>query len=114
MITISSFNESNRNFTLHGNVTKSTKLQGYSKNRTIGSKVRQRWIAKYDTYSIEVLAISESDFKKLEEFFLKRELLSLSFDGADHYATLVGDSLNFTDFENEHGDIFYKGTLELE
>lgn len=114
MITLTDFYDNTTKISFYGNVNPSTKLQGYTKNRTIGGKVKQRWIGAYNTFSIEILVIDKTNYDSLKKIFEDRSLLHINNDGEEYYATLVGDTLSLTDFEDKDGKTYYRGNIELE
>ena len=114
MITFTDFYDSARKLSFYGNIKPSTKLQGYTKNRTIGGKVKQRWLGSFNTFGVEVLVMDRENFEALERMFEDRTLLCINNDGEEKYATIVGDTLSFDEFEDSDGEIYYRGNLELE
>lgn len=116
MIRIHQFEDEKNEIIIYGALKRTPKLQSYSKNRTIGSRIKQRWIGSYDTISIEVFAISKEDYEAtILELFKNRVLLTIIEENGDEsYGTLVGDSLNLSTFVDVDEKEYYKGTLDFE
>ncbi|MGL5049503.1 MAG: hypothetical protein ACRC6E_02565, partial [Fusobacteriaceae bacterium] len=76
---------------------KQMKKQGYSKNRTIGNKVKQRWLNEYSTSTVEFTTMSQEDYDILTDLFYASEQL-LIFDtmlSKNVTGYITGDTLGF-------------------
>jgi hypothetical protein len=101
-------------FQCYGELNTNLNLQGYTKNRTIGGKLKQRWIGRYNTSTVAIVALSEAAYSTLESMFLDRAMLQVKDDSTEVYGVLVGDSLSLTRFEDYEGNVYYQGSLTIE
>ncbi|MGL5100246.1 MAG: hypothetical protein ACRC6B_09520 [Fusobacteriaceae bacterium] len=118
MIVISKFDgQAGTSLSFYGKVnTPQIKKQAYSRNRTIGNRLKQRWINTYTISTVEILAIDIENKEFLEDMFYEPFHLSIldTESSVETFGYLVGDTLALAEFVDADGNMYWRGSLEIE
>ncbi len=120
MITIKNFNTSDENpvdIKLFGKISEPKIIkQGYTANRTIGNRFKQRWINTYKATTVEIMAIDEENKNKLEDLFYTTTMVEIRDDAANiiAYGYISGNALGLEYFFDEDENKYWRGGIELE
>lgn len=120
MITIRSFDseaEKQNVIKCLGKISEPKKMkQAYTVARTIGNRLKQRWINSYTTTSLEIMSIDLKNKEELEKLFFSSEMLEFTDDATDvvSYGQIVGNSFVLEYFFDGSGEKRWRGNLEIE
>lgn len=90
--------------------------QSYTVSRTIGNRVKQRWINSYKTTTLEIIAIDEKNKDILENLFMTGVMCEMSDESLDivSYGSIVGNSFVCEYFFDGEGNKLWRGSVEFE